>query len=298
MRHPVSTSSPWGQLTWLFMFLLVMACISLVLSGVLVRFSGIPAERFTALTDPQPVAWLRLVQAVQAFCIFICPPLLLRAIGIRPADIRDGRPLPGAWLLVLLLMICMIPVTNLLVFWNEQMHFPDAFFTVEHWMREKEDAARALTDAFLQTGGSGAFFCNILIVGLLAAIGEEMLFRGTLQPILSRLFRSPAGGIVITGFIFSAIHFQFYGFFPRWLLGMLFGWLFYRTGKLPVAVWAHFLNNFIAILAAWQIHAGRWPEQVEYFGSRKEDLWFTAAAALVVCGLLFLTVRKRKPESI
>ena len=294
MRHSISTSSPWGQLTWLFMLLLILACISLVLSGMLIRLSGIPAERFTALTDPQAVAWLRVIQAVQAVCIFICPPLLLRTLGIRPADIRDGRPLPGAWCLVLLLMLCLIPVTNLLVSWNEQMHFPDALSTLELWMREKEDAARAVTDAFLQTGGTGAFFCNILIIGLLAAIGEEMLFRGTLQPILSCLFQSPAWGIVITGFIFSAIHFQFYGFFPRWLLGMLFGWLFYRTGKLSVAVWAHFLNNFIAVLAAWQIHAGRWSEQVEYFGSRKDDLWFTAVATLIVCGLLFLTARKGK----
>lgn len=293
MRHGISTSSPSGQLAWLLLLLLASACLSLLVCSVLIRVSGFSPDRLTALDDAEAVAWLRLLQAVQAAGIFLLPPVLLRCIGVRLDTGTDKRPVKGIYVLVLVMMVCMIPVTNLLVSWNEQMHLPDALAAAEQWMRAKEDAAKAVTDAFLQTGGTGALISNILVIALLAAWGEEWLFRGTLQPILSGMFRSNAWGIIITGFIFSAIHLQFYGFLPRWLLGVLFGWLFYRTGKLSVAVWAHFLNNLIAVAAAWEIHAGRLSEKAEQFGAMPGDGWYTLSAATVVCGILYLTIRQK-----
>ena len=49
--------------------------------------------------------------------------------------------------------------------------------------------------------------------------------------------------------LFSAMHMQFFGFFPRMLLGALFGYLLVWTGSLWVPVFAHFFNNASAVIA-------------------------------------------------
>ena len=48
--------------------------------------------------------------------------------------------------------------------------------------------------------------------------------------------------------IFSAIHFQFYGFIPRLLLGALFGYLYYWSGNLLIPMFAHFVNNAFGVI--------------------------------------------------
>ena len=58
-------------------------------------------------------------------------------------------------------------------------------------------------------------------------------------------------GIALASILFSAIHFQFYGFLPRVLLGALFGWLAYRSGSLIPGMVAHFANNSLAAITLW-----------------------------------------------
>ena len=85
----------------------------------------------------------------------------------------------------------------------------------------------------------------------LPAIFEELAFRGVLQPLLIRATGHAFWGIVLASIIFSAIHFQFYGFLPRVLLGALFGWLAYRSGSLLPGMLAHFVNNALAAVTLW-----------------------------------------------
>jgi zinc transporter ZupT len=51
--------------------------------------------------------------------------------------------------------------------------------------------------------------------------------------------------------IFSAIHFQFYGFVPRVLLGALFGYLYYWSGNLLIPIFSHFINNGFIVLMVY-----------------------------------------------
>ncbi|HAZ23715.1 MAG TPA: CPBP family intramembrane metalloprotease domain-containing protein, partial [Algoriphagus sp.] len=67
---------------------------------------------------------------------------------------------------------------------------------------------------------------GLLVIGVLAGIGEEMFFRGVLQPKLHLYTGSVHWGIWLTAIIFSAIHIQFYGFVPRVFLGAIFGYLY------------------------------------------------------------------------
>ena len=65
---------------------------------------------------------------------------------------------------------------------------------------------------------------GLLVIALLPAIGEELVFRGILQRELWRGTLNIHVAIWVSAAIFSAIHMQFYGFVPRLLLGALFGY--------------------------------------------------------------------------
>jgi hypothetical protein len=82
-----------------------------------------------------------------------------------------------------------------------------------------------------------------LLVGVLAAVGEELFFRGILQRILIQVCKSPWGGIVFTAAIFSAFHGQFMGFIPRMILGIILGALYWYSGSIIPAMAGHFIYN-------------------------------------------------------
>ena len=82
-------------------------------------------------------------------------------------------------------------------------------------------------------------------VVFVAPLCEETVFRGFLQqPLVARL--GPAWGIGITAVAFSALHLDPIGFLPRVELGILFGWLYLRTGSLWASMIAHAVNNGVA----------------------------------------------------
>jgi len=92
---------------------------------------------------------------------------------------------------------------------------------------------------------------NLFIIAILPAVGEEFFFRGVLQKILIRLFKSVHVAIWVTAFIFSAIHFQFFGFVPRFILGLIFGYLFFWSGTLWLPVISHFINNAVPVIMSY-----------------------------------------------
>jgi hypothetical protein len=89
------------------------------------------------------------------------------------------------------------------------------------------------------------------MIALLPAIAEELIFRGVFQTIFQRLFRSGHLAIWVTSLIFSTIHFQFFGFIPRLILGLVFGYLFYWSGTLWLPVISHFLNNAFPVIMTY-----------------------------------------------
>ncbi|MED5336093.1 MAG: CPBP family intramembrane glutamic endopeptidase [Bacteroidota bacterium] len=121
---------------------------------------------------------------------------------------------------------------------------------LERLFKPLEEMIEAMT-AFLASGEGVQRIVILLSVAGLPAIFEELSFRGVLQPLLIRATGSAFWGIALTAIVFSAIHFQFYGFLPRVLLGALFGWLAHRTGSLIPGMAAHFANNALAAVTLW-----------------------------------------------
>ncbi|MBP7175079.1 MAG: CPBP family intramembrane metalloprotease [Thermoclostridium sp.] len=87
---------------------------------------------------------------------------------------------------------------------------------------------------------------NILLIGGSAGICEEVMFRGFIQRSLERV--GVFWSILITGFIFGLFHMDFQKLLGTFLLGVLIGFIVYRTNSLFAGMFAHFTNNSLAVI--------------------------------------------------
>lgn len=175
----------------------------------------------------------------------VAPLILLQVLGYRPMRLLSPKVLPPLALLLLsgLVLLVVMPANSWLIEWNSKMHFPEFLRGFEAWAKAKEEELRVLTQLLTRFNSGGEFLVGMLVFALIPAFGEEVVFRGILQQSLQRWWRNPHVAIWVTAFIFGAIHMQFYGFFPRMLLGAVMGYLYFWSGNLWVPVLGHFVNN-------------------------------------------------------
>ena len=108
---------------------------------------------------------------------------------------------------------------------------------------EQVGIPNTMEDTFLAMAGNPF---GVLSISLLAPILEELLFRGAIQGCLQARGKSPWMAIVVASLIFGVVHMNPAQIPFAFLLGMMFGWLYYRTGSLLPGIVGHILNNSIA----------------------------------------------------
>ena len=190
---------------------------------------------------------------LQDILVFILPAFITaRFISAQPFTFLKLTTAPQwrAILFVVLLLVISMPAMNYIVYLNEQLSLPEALAPIEAWMRATENAAKAVTDSFLSGNTLPQMLGCILLMGVLTGLSEEMLFRGALQGTLLQS-RNTHFSIWLAAFVFSVLHFQFFGFVPRLLLGAIFGYLLVWTGSLWVPIIAHTLNNSVVVVSSY-----------------------------------------------
>ena len=244
---------------------------------------------------------LLLGQGISSILMFIVPPIVyyyvtrkqnpVAALGLRSIN----RPWGFYILIGVVLMFASLPVTNQLTEWNEGMSFGPAFAKLEEYLKTMEEAAAEVTERMLNVDTFGGLLLNLLVIALIPAIGEELTFRGLLQQSLTRSMKNPHVAIILTGAIFSFIHFQFYGFLPRMFLGILLGYMFYISGSLWTSMAMHFVNNGTAVVVYYLNHKGIIDVDVDHFGAM--SLGMVALSTAVTVALIvwsWHTSQKRK----
>lgn len=259
---------------------------------------GISIEDISGLTanldDAQNVGILKFLQLLNTLGLFLIPALLF-------AFLFEKKPIKSLQLnhtitpinaiMVLLLMLSLIPSINWLVEWNKSLSLPEQFAGIENWMKQAEERAMDLTKAFLKMDSTTELWQNLLLVAVLPALGEELIFRGIVQQNINRSFKTAHLGIWISAILFSALHMQFYGFFPRLLLGAFFGYLLVWSKNLWVPILAHFINNGLAVVIAYKMGVEDMEAQFDQVGASEGSLWLSLAGLALFSGLLFLFYR-------
>lgn len=202
---------------------------------------------------------LRWAIVIQDLFVFMLPvALTMIIVAFRPLALTGvgKHARMRVLLLVALAVVVSVPAMNNIVAWNEALRLPEAWQGLERVLRNSEDSAKATVTAIMEGTTVIDLVVSVMIMGCLTGLAEELFFRGGMQPLLVALMRNRHAAVWATAFIFSAVHLQFFGFFPRLLMGAFFGYLVLWSGSIWTSVFAHALNNSLVVLNFWLINRG------------------------------------------
>ena len=207
--------------------------------------------------------------------LFILPPFLFAYFTGFKLQLNQKINRQSV-LLAIAIMLIVNPFVAYLMQWNQSLFLPEFFEGVQMWMEASEQKAMQITEAFLAMNSMGDLLINLFLIALIPAIGEELLFRGVLQQLFAKWTGKIHLAIFISAFLFSAIHMQFFGFLPRFVLGLVLGYMFFWSKNLWLPILAHFTNNALAIIFTFHYVADK--VQIEFLN---EEIPVNISVALI-----------------
>lgn len=285
-----------AQLLFLILFSTFGYLFGGILSGLIVMFidgnSGLMGVNSYSLTS------LRLSQFVSSICWLLLSSLFyLYLFQLNGREFLKLKKLSSLKLLVLsiLLVYSVQPIVGFLGAINHSFTFPESLASVEIAFKNMEEMAAAVVAKMLSDKSLLGILINIFIIAVLAAVIEEIFFRGCMQQIIAKMVKNRHVAVWVTAVIFSVVHMQFYGLLPRVLLGALLGYLFVWTSNLWIPIIAHFVNNFTAVVLQIKYYGTPQYDRIENF-DLANDMWILPIGILVSMIIIYLIVKTERSE--
>lgn len=259
-RHPLTS----------LIFILLTAILGFLIIGPLIGFfMAMPfydgslfdlVEKIQhPLQSPEVKLPVLIIQASATLIgLIMIPYLYLKGFDrVDPVSWLTSKSIsPIMAIVVTLVVITFMAPNSIFIEWNANFIFPEFLKEFGAWAREREDLATELTRFFTTFESPGEFLFGLVVIAILPAIGEELVFRGMIQPELYRATGNHHIAIWVAAIIFSAFHMQFFGFIPRVLLGALFGYLYAWSGNFWMPVIGHFVNNGFSVIMMYLYQLG------------------------------------------
>ena len=242
--------------------------------------------------DPQNkklIDAMKLLQFFNALGVFIVPSILFlhfRGVSFYTYLKLNSSVYIKGVLAIFIMALAMIPVANFLGAINAMLPLPEFL----SFLKEIEAQTLLITEQFLVMDTPIDLFLMLGLIGLIAAVGEELLFRGVLQNLFQEWFGSPHIAIWLTAFLFSVIHLQYHAVLPRFVLGALIGYVYVNSGNLRSAMLLHFFYNSTLVLLTFFIQHGGLDASWEEVGA--ERLMLVVMSVLVLALLLLRRIPK------
>jgi membrane protease YdiL (CAAX protease family) len=236
--------------------------------------------------DPGYLAASKLIQIIGSVGTFIIPALLFSYLfeGDILSFYRFRNPVTGPpMIFVILMMVSVIPFINYMAEINLRMDIP--IRALDQLLHTLEVTAEEMMQAFIATKSLWGLLVNLLMIGVIAAIGEELIFRGLLQRLIQEMVKNAHIAILITAVLFSAFHFQFFSFLPRFVLGVILGYMMYYGRSIWYPILAHFVNNSMGVVYYFFNSRGNNEDMLEEIGT--STLIPVAAVVSLTLFLLF-----------
>jgi membrane protease YdiL (CAAX protease family) len=297
-------SAPAKLMLVVFLFLLF-----LILGSVAAFLLSIPLYHYDLLTlskimkspDAGNISVIKFFQIFQSVFMFIIPAILaawLFSENVFTYLKADRKASVITLLMVLIMLIVAVPMLNEVSVINSRLDLPVWLDWLEKKIRASEDSADRLTTLFLVSDTNMDLAVNFLMIAILPAIGEEFLFRGVLQRLLIDWTKNSHLGVILGAFIFSFIHFQFYGFVPRFLLGLCFGYLMLWSGSIWVPVAGHLINNGMAVIFYHFTTKPMGETTLDTIGTSDNGNYFLYLSVFFTCLLLGMIYKREKREVV
>lgn len=216
-------------------------------------------------------------------------------ISPKPFEYLSIKKTNGYFFIMSVICIVVaIPFINFTTILNENLTLPDWMSAIEKCIKELEKQQSDIANSFLEKQSFSMYLFNLFVIALIPAVGEELLFRGLIQKALYHRTKNVHIAIWCTGILFSAIHLQFYGFFPRMLMGALFGYFVAWSGSLWVSMACHFMNNALIITSKY-LYPTAEETFIESFGSR--DIILAIVSFILIITICYFIQKTRSEES-
>ena len=241
LKNIFNNKSTFFKLGLIFCLMTISVVLHIMFATGILYFYGIELDIINNgdLANQNHINSLKFIQLFSGIGLFITPTFLYAYLTDFNFRI-NGKIKRDLVLLIIAIMLLITPFISFVFQLNQSFTFPS-------WMLEYDRQAELMTIAFLQMDNSIDLIINLFVLAVVPAIGEELLFRGYLQQVFSAWLNNHMA-IIITALLFSAIHLQFQGFIPRFILGLLLGYFFYWSNSLWMPIIAHFVNNAQAII--------------------------------------------------
>ncbi len=291
MQNNEPERQSWLKLSILFLYIFAL--------GLLTVLGG-DDDIAINMDNPKTIALLKLIQGISVLFVFVIPAILFAVFWtksrIHYLDVTT-KPAFTTLLLAGLGMLLAMPMINWLSDINQHLKLPEAYSSIEIWMQQSEEKAKLLTDAFTKGTSISILFLNLVVIALLAAVSEEVFFRGILQKVLIDCIRNKHISVWIGAIVFSAFHMQFFGFLPRMLMGAYLGYLFLWSGSLWPGIFAHFINNGTAVFLVWLANRGVISDNADKVGIQEGEWIYLVISIVLVALSLFLVFRIEKKKT-
>lgn len=257
-EKPLKELPPLAQIVLLLLLCLLsgalFSMIAMVSSPALTGF-GLEAMLSAGAEDVALLPTMWYFQGMTALGLFVLPGLLFSYYWDHDRPFAplgwQQRLSARTYLLTALVVVSSGPLIYALYDFTANLPFPESWAAWQESIRAGEEQAEKTIGLLLSRADTTAVLLNLLILVLIPAVGEELIFRGLLQRMLLAASGKPHLAIWISAALFSAIHFQWFGFVPRMLLGACFGYLVFWTGSLLPAIFGHLINNGLAVLGEY-----------------------------------------------
>ncbi|PJJ48444.1 CPBP family intramembrane glutamic endopeptidase [Hymenobacter chitinivorans] len=257
-------------------------------------------------SHPQGWGLLMLTQGLTLFIMLAGAALALVKLTGRSAReyFAPRRPVPIIWVVAAMgLIILSLPFMASLIEWNANVHVPGFLqrFTwltdFGTWARAKEEELKDLTAYLTRFNSPQRLLVGLVVIAVVPAISEELFFRGVLQRNLVEWFKSRHVGVFLAAAIFSAIHMQFLGFVPRFVLGLILGYLYEWSGNILVPMAAHFTQNAFQLVLLY-LQQREWTAPDFNPDSTETMPWYLVLLSVLFTGavLYFLHQRSQQPD--
>ena len=266
-----------------------LVVIGLIIGSVIgVIFPFVTGQDVTSLSS------LRFMQITSQIFTFVLPPMLYAMlVKEEPMTALGLKKVTYHWFVIgIAMMYAILPLNNIFAEWNAGLKLPESMSGIEEMMRSMQESATELTERMLNVNNIGGLIINIIMIAGLAALGEELLFRSIIQTSLIKICRNAHIGIFLASAIFSFIHFEFYGFIPRLVLGLLMGYMFYYSRSIWVPMAMHFVNNGTAVVLYYLNNIGIINVDVDTFG--QTGVLPLIMSIVIMIALFWLAIRRMK----
>lgn len=226
------------------------------------------------------------------FCYLIIPIAYLPFFENNPFQkdnikilnnlIASKQPRFAPFLLSVMFIVAIIPFISLLIQLNSAIDLPI-------WLAESEERARKLTIKLLSYHETKDLIIVVVTMAVIPGIVEEIFFRGIVQRQLQHTFNNKHYAILVAAILFSFFHFQFSGFIPRIVLGILLGYMFMWSDNIWYPIVGHITNNIIAMLLFYF-------SDLKIYDTEASLVFLSLVSAFITIGIAWFFKKLTKPS--